>query len=64
MWSLTTNREKPETGSGRVSKGRQNELDKVRPNIENNGSEKKDMQELDNSHFLDRILDSKKTSHF
>ena len=48
MWSLTTNREKPETGSGRVSKGRQNELDKVRPNIENNGSEKKDMQELDN----------------
>ena len=48
MWSLMTIREKPETGSGRVSKGRQNELDKVRPNIENNGSEKKDMQELDN----------------
>ena len=41
MWSLMTIREKPETGSGRVSKGRQNELDKVRPNIENNGSEKK-----------------------
>ena len=49
MWSLMTIREKPETGSGRVSKGRQNELDKVRPNIENNGSGKKEnMQKLDN----------------